>query len=428
MTHKHGDDISDEESLWQLPFEANCFNRVLGPIVWRRQDALQIGMRRPAPRKRAPSDTMGTKLSALKGARRNRPISKNNMLFVGVDLGDKYSQLTVLDQEGEVLEEARVPTTQAAFQRKFCMFPTSRIAMEVGTHSRWVSQLVEGLGHEVLVANARKLRVIYTNPRKGDEADAETLARLARLDPKLLSPIHHRSPQAQAHLSMIRSRDVLVRTRTLLINHVRGTVKASGERLPSCSARSYHKAGDSLPEALQPALLPVLETVARLTEQIKVFDQKIEELCKDSYPETQLMRQISGVGPLTALAYVLTLEDPGRFHKSREVGPALGLVPRRDQSGDQDPQLHITRTGDVYLRRLLVVAAQYILGPFGPDCDLRRWGMKVAERGGKNAKKRAVVAVARKLAILMHRLWKTGEVYDPSYQIRGEVEAPSLAA
>lgn len=251
-------------------------------------------------------------------------MSKNNMLFVGVDLGDKYSQLTVLDQEGEVLEEARVPTTQAAFQRKFCMFPTSRIAMEVGTHSRWVSQLVEGLGHEVLVANARKLRVIYTNPRKGDEADAETLARLARLDPKLppegdlrLSPIHHRSPQAQAHLSMIRSRDVLVRTRTLLINHVRGTVKASGERLPSCSARSFHhKAGDSLPEALQPALLPVLETVARLTEQIKVFDQKIEELCKESYPETQLMRQISGVGPLTALAYVLTLEDPGGFHTS----------------------------------------------------------------------------------------------------------------
>lgn len=116
------------------------------------------------------------------------------------------------------------------------------------------------------------------------------------------------------------------------------------------------------------------------------------------------------------------------FGKSREVGPALGLVPRRDQSGDQDPQLHITRTRDVYLRRLLVVAAQYILGPFGPDCDLRRWGMKVAERGGKNAKKRAVVAVARKLAILMHRLWKTGEVYDPFYQIRGEVEAPSLAA
>jgi transposase len=356
-------------------------------------------------------------------------MSKNSMLFVGVELGDKFSHVTVLDQEGELVEEARLPTNRAAFERKFSVLSRSRVAMEVGGHSRWASQLVEDLGHEVLVANARKLRVIYTNPRKGDEADAETLARLARLDPKLLSPIHHRSPQAQAHLSMIRSRDVLVRTRTLLINHVRGTVKASGERLPSCSARSFHhKVGDSLPEALQPAVLPILETVARLTEQIKVFDQKIEELCKESYPETQLMRQISGVGPLTALAYVLTLEDPGRFHKSREVGPALGLVPRRDQSGDQDPQLHITRTGDVYLRRLLVVAAQYILGPFGPDCDLRRWGLKVAERGGKNAKKRAVVAVARKLAILMHRLWKTGEAYDPSYQIRGEIEAPSLAA
>lgn len=352
-------------------------------------------------------------------------MSKDSMLFVGVDLGDKFSQLTVLDEAGEMLEEARLPTTRLGFERKFSMLPTSRVAMEVGTHSRWASQLLEDLGHEVLVANARKLRAIYDNPRKGDEADAETLARLARLDPKLLSPIHHRSAKAQSDLSVIRSRDALVRSRTLLVNHVRSTVKASGARLPSCSAESFHhKVRDAVPEALQPALFPILETMASLTEQIKDYDRRIEELSKESYPETHLLRQIAGVGPLTVLTYVLTLEDPGRFPKSREVGPALGLVPRRDQSGDQDPQLRITKTGNVCLRQLLVGAAHYILGPFGPDCDLRRWGLKLAERGGKNAKKRAAVAVARKLAILMHRLWKTGELYDPFHQMHEQGELP----
>jgi transposase len=343
----------------------------------------------------------------------------NSTFFVGLDLGDKYSYVSILDQEGDLIEESRLPTTKASFKRKFSDLQNFRIAMEVGTHSRWASHLLKELGHDVLVTNARKLRAIYANPRKGDRADAETLARLARLDPELLSPIHHRSPQAQADLSMLRSSDALVRCRTLLINHTRDIVKASGSRLPSCSADySARKVEVDIPEPLQPALLPILDSIASLTQQIKSYDREAEALCDESYPETKLMRRISGVGPITALAYVLTLENPDRFHKSREVGPALGLVPKRDQSGDQDPQLRITKSGDAYLRRLLVNSAQYILGPFGPDCDLRRWGLKLAERGGKNAKKRAVVAVARKLAILLHHLWKTGEAYDPFYQTR----------
>jgi transposase len=260
------------------------------------------------------------------------------------------------------------------------------------------------------------LRAIYHNPRKGDRADAETLA---RLDPELLSPIHHRSPQAQADLAVLRSRDALVRCRTLLINHARDLVKASGSRLPSCSAVGFaRKVAPDIPEPLRPALAPILDTIASLTQQIQAYDRTNEELCGERYPETRLLPAISGVGPLTSLAFILTLEDPARFHKSRGGGPALGLVPCRDQSGDQDRQLRITKTGDAYLRRLLVGSAQYILGPFGPDCVLRRWGLKLAERGGKNAKKRAVVAVARKLAILLHHLWKTGEVYDPSYHAR----------
>jgi transposase len=340
----------------------------------------------------------------------------NSILFIGIDLGDKFSVIVVLDQDGEVIEESRIPTTQNAFTRKFMSFTPSRIAMEVGTHSRWVSQTLKEFDHEVIVADARKLRLIYDNPRKEDRVDAEYLARLARLDPRLLSPVFHRSQEAQAHLAVIRSRDILVRTRTLLINHVRSMVKSTGARLPSCSTTSFHKqVSEFIPQDLLPALTPILDHIATLTKQIFAYDYQIEKLCRDRYPETKSLQKVSGVGPLTALAFVLTLEDPKRFRKSREVGPSLGLVPRQDQSGEHDPQLHITKTGNGYLRRLLVHSAHYILGPFGQDSDLRRWGLKIAERGGKNAKKRAVVGLARKLAVLLHRLWITGEVYEPFY-------------
>jgi len=353
----------------------------------------------------------------------------NSTFFIGLDLGDKQSHIFVLDPKGEVIEESRLPTNPTSLQRKFASLPRSRVAMEVGAHSRWASQLLKDLGHEVLVANARKLRAIYSNPRKGDRADAETLARLARLDPNLLSPIHHRSPQAQADLAILRSRDALVRSRTLLINHVRSVAKSSGARLPSCSADSFsNKAAASIPQPLCPALLPLLETIASLTKQIHAYDRQITSLGETRYPETQPLRRIDGVGPITALAFVLTLEDPSRFQKSREVGPAIGLVPRTDQSGDRDPQLRITKTGNSYLRRLLVNSAQYMLGPFGPECELRTWGLMLAERGGKNAKKRAVVAVARKLAILLHRLWKNGEIYDPFYRSRSNAGQPVIAS
>jgi transposase len=344
----------------------------------------------------------------------------NSTFFIGIDLGDKFSVIVILDQEGEVIEESRIPTTRNTFKHKFANLQPCRSAMEVGTHSRWASQILKELGHEVIVADARKLRLIYENPQKGDRADAEYLARLSRLDPRLLSQVYHRGTQAQAHLAVLRSRDILVRARTMLINHVRGMVKSTGARLPSCSAPSFHKKSpESIPDELLPALLPILDQIASLTKQIYAYDYQIEKLCVESYPETGLMRPVSGVGYLTSLAYILTLEDPHRFLKSREVGPCIGLVPKRDQSGDRDPQLRITKTGNKFLRRLLVTSAQYMLGPFGQDCDLRRWGLKLAQRGGKNAKKRAVVAVARKLAVLLHHLWVTGEVYEPFYSSHG---------
>jgi transposase len=342
--------------------------------------------------------------------------SREQQLTAGLDLGDKYSYLCVLDTDsGELVEDGRLRTTPEDLRRRFDFEKKLRIAIEVGTHSPWVSRLLEACGHEVVVANPRKTRLIYGDKRKTDELDAQKLARLARADPELLYPIEHRGEDSQAHLALIHSRDALVRSRTQLINHVRGMVKSFGARLPKCSAESFHKkVADALPSELAEALGGVVETITSLTERIRDYERRIERVCKESYPqETGLLRQVPGVGAITSLTFVLTLEDPDRFEKSRAVGAYLGLVPGKDQSGESDPGRPISREGDKMLRRLLVSSAHYILGPFAPDCDLRRHGEKIAERGGKNAKKRAVVAVARKLSVLLHRLWITGEAYEP---------------
>jgi transposase len=350
-------------------------------------------------------------------------------MTAGLDIGDKYSYLCLIDTEsGEVVEEGRLRTNPKAFRRRFASEQPMRIAIEAGTHSPWVSRLLEECGHEVLVANARKLRLIYANKRKTDEMDAENLARLARVDPKLLYPLKHRGQECQTHMAIVRSREALVGTRTQLVNHVRGTVKSFGGRLPKCPARSFHKrASEHIPEALLAALGPILEQIGSLTERIRQYDRQLEAISKEHYPETDLLRRVEGIGPLTALTFVLTLEDPHRFEKSRSVGAYLGLVPATDRSGDSDPQKRISKEGDQMLRKLLVSSAHYILGPFGSDSDLRRHGEKIASRGGKNSKKRAAVAVARKLSVFLHRLWVTGEIYDPLYNTRRRAQQGEAA-
>jgi transposase len=289
-----------------------------------------------------------------------------------------------------------------------------RVAIEVGTHSPWVSRLLKGLGHDVIVANARQVKLISASSRKDDRLDAQTLARLARVDPKLLRPIQHRSEKAQTALMVIRVRAALISVRTSLVNTARGLAKALGERLPKCDADQMGVLkAEAVPAKLRQLLEPLLKEVESLTEKIKDSDQKIEQIARKEYPETELLQQVGGVGPLIALTFVLTVEDKTRFQKSRDIGCYLGLRPRRSDSGQSQPQLRITKEGDPYLRTMLVQGAHYILSRRGPDTDLKRWGLRLAERGGKRGKKKAVVAVARKLGILLHRLWVTAEVYEP---------------
>src|SRR5258708_1309399 len=345
---------------------------------------------------------------------RRKQIFKRKTLTIGMDLGDRFTYYCILDEAGEVMVEQKLPTTKQAMKHVFGAMPSSRVALETGAHSPWVSRQLTELGHEVIVAHARNVRLIGESSRKDDRLDARMLARLARLDPRLLSPVRHRSAKAQIDLTVIRARAALVGARTVLVNAARGLAKSYGERLRKCGTQ---QGNPDLAAGLSPerraALEPLLAEGASLNQRSTEYDRRIEQIATKEHPEVALLKQIKGVGTLIALTYVLTVDDPHRFRRSRDVGCYLGLRPGRRNSGKSEPQLHISKEGDRYLRTMLVQGAHYILGPFGQDSDLRRWGLKLSERGGSNAKKRAVVAVARKLAVLLHKLWVGGEVYEP---------------
>jgi len=353
--------------------------------------------------------------------------NSSTRFFVGLDLVDISHSACVLDEAGAILRRETVSNSREALLTFAASLPVPgevTVGMECGTHSPWVSVALADAGMNVLVGNARRMRAVWDTDRKDDERDAEMFARLVRLDPRLMHPIIHRGKRAQTDLVVIKARDALVQSRTSLVNFVRGTLKATGVKLPKCSTEAFPKTvAGSIPEQLRVAINPVLETIAGLTCSIRRFDHQIEEMCREKYPETERLQQVKGVGPVTSLAFVLSLEDPNRFKKSRDVGPYLGLTPKRDQSGQSDKPLSITKAGNVYMRTLLVGAANYIMGPFGPDCDLRRYGERIAARGGKVAKRKAKVAVARKLAVLLHRLWVTEEIYEPFHRAAAKQRA-----
>jgi len=333
-----------------------------------------------------------------------------------MDIGDRKSFVYCLDETAELAWKGALATTRAAMERHFGGRPRLCVVLEAGTHAHWLSWCLEGLGHEVVVADPRRVRQAVKHERKSDERDARFLAELAvtALSRKLLRPVAPKTPAQVADRAVLTARRELVRSRASLTLSLRGLAKTVGHRLPSKSAESMHKLDlSALPAGMACAVAEVLPVLQQMTAQIRRLDRKIEAIAETRYPQTQLLRQIKGVGPITSLAYILTLGDPKRFKKSRDAGAFVGLVPRRHQSGDSDPQLRISKAGDRMLRSLLVQCSHYILGRHGDDCDLRRFGQRIIDRGGRFPKRRAVVAVARKLATLLHRLWVTAEVYDP---------------
>ena len=329
---------------------------------------------------------------------------------IGIDLGDIWSRYCTLNEAGEVVARGRFRTNP------FGVDKLPWLSGQAGTHSIWISEQIQEIGHEVMVANVRELRAISHSDRKSDKVDAEKIARYARLDPQILRPIAHRSVAQQETLTLIRARDVLVRLRTGAVNSVRGLVKPCGYRLPASSTMTFAKRCLAvLPPGLAEALGPILHQIADMTVKIEQYDREIQKLTETAYPETEALIKVYGVGHLTALTFVLTLGNKQRFQRSRDVGCYLGLRPRHSQSGDSDPQLGITKAGNGYLRPLLVECANHVIGPHGKDSALRRWGRFLGARGGSHEQRRAVVAVARKLAVLLHRIWITQEVYMPFY-------------
>ena len=330
---------------------------------------------------------------------------------IGIDLGDKMSRYLILNEEGLAVEEGSFRNNAESIRKHFGQRGRARVAMEVGTQSAWIAREFTKLGHEVIVANARELKWITASDDKNDRNDARKLARLARADRNLLAPVEHRTAEQQAELAVIRARDALVRSRTLLVNTARSLAKGFGLRLPASITNTFGKrALAGLAEHLRAAMSGLLEQIDLLSEKIGDYDQRVKEVAA-RHPEVERLASVPGVGTLTAATFVLTLGRRERFAHSRDVGSFLGLRPRQRQSGERDPQLGISKSGDQYLRKLLVQCAHHILGHWGKDSALRQWGLSKSD--GSAGKKRAVVAVARKLAVLLHRMWRTGENFKP---------------
>ena len=343
----------------------------------------------------------------------NATARKRTQITIGLDLGDRRHTYYVLDGAGKMAREGSLGNTREQLATMARSYPGATVVMEAGTHRPWVSRFLQELGLRVIVANPRKTRAIYQNERKSDRRDAMMLARLARMDPTLLHPVEHGSQEAQQDMLELKLRDSLVRARVALINAVRFTLKSLGYPVSNPSSERFHKLVLSeVPESIGEMIAHNVAAIAELTQRIKALDVSISRLAAERYPETIYLQQVSGVGPITSLYFVLKVGTPGRFQRTRDIGAFLGLCPRRDQSGETDKELRISKCGDQYLRCLLVNAAQYILGPFGTDSALREHGLPLAQEGTARAKKRAVVAVARKLAVLLLTLWKSREPYE----------------
>jgi transposase len=330
---------------------------------------------------------------------------------IGVDLGDKMSRYAILNEEGLAVEEGSFRNSVESIAKHFGKRGRARVALEVGTQSAWIAREFSKLGHEVIVANARELKWITSSDTKNDRNDALKLARLARADRNLLAAVEHRTAQQQSELTVIRARDALVRSRTLLVNTARSLAKGFGLRLPASITHTFGaRALAQLAGHLRTAMSGLLEQIDALGVKIRDYDERIAEVAAQ-HPEVERLASVPGVGTLTATTFVLTLGRQERFVHSRDVGSFLGLRPRQKQSGERDPRLGISKSGDPYLRKLLVQCAHHMLGHWGKDSSLRRWGLSKSD--GSSSKKRAVIAVARKLAVLLHRMWTTGDLFKP---------------
>ena len=348
----------------------------------------------------------------------NNVSQEQEKIYFGLDISQKNIEIFALKGEKGV-PFGKILNNQKSLNDFFDKVPfpskTITVVLETGTHSAWISYCLEQRGYEVIVAHARDLAFIYKGDKKSDRIDAEKLARVARADKKLLHPVRLMSKTRQEALLAIKARDLLMKERTCIVNAIRGFVRSLGIDDAEYSIETISKMYSVLPKEIRQNLRGLFSVLTAINNNISSYDKRLKKIAEE-YPETKILQQVKGVGPIIALSFALIISDPNRF-SSKECASYLGLVPKRDQSGETDKQLGITKSGNKLLRRLLVQGAQYIMGPFGEDCDLRGFGNRIAQRGGRIAKKKATIAVARKLAITMLALWRNPDVkYDPHFK------------
>ena len=301
------------------------------------------------------------------------------MEYCGIDLHTEYSQICILDEEGEVMETSRVRTSRKALEGYFRRDPM-RVVMEAGGSSPWVSRLVESVGHEVVVCSPRRVRLIAESKLKNDRVDAEVLARLVRIDPEFLKPIQHRSEEAQLLRANLKVRSAMVEARTKWINTVRGLLRSLGYKVAGKSPGTFVDRVNrmKLPDELRAVIEPLLEQLDLLSCEIKRRNEHVEEMVKD-LPEVAHLREIPGVGPVVATYFVLTIDDPDRCRNSRDVATIVGRRPSMLESASVSHFGRITKEGDPEMRRLLVQAAHACLLTKA-DSELKTWDLALAQR------------------------------------------------
>ncbi len=338
----------------------------------------------------------------------------SNYITIGMDLGNRKHTVCALDQTGNVLWRKDVANTPEALKPFFEENAGATVAMETGLCCRWVSALAKSCGCDALVGNARKLAAIWQSKQKNDENDALLIAELARASRRLFHPVELRDDERHEMVQLIELREVAVSQRTQAVNSVRGLCKAHGVFIPKCDASCFHKvAAGAIPDGMAWKFKPMLRHLKEVAATIKRYDAMLEEYAQKHFKEeVELLRTVPGVGPITSCAFVALIADPGRFGSARDAGAYFGLTPGQDKSGDKDAPKHITKTGSALMRHLLVTAANHILRASSPDTALKRHGERICARGGKVARRKAKTAVARKLAVVMLAMLKSGKAYD----------------
>lgn len=338
-------------------------------------------------------------------------------IVVGVDVSEKHLNLCEIDGDDAVCE-SRMANSSKKLLEHFQGKAKRRIIIEVGAHTRWIAELLEQLGHQVLIVDPRRTKLISGSLYKDDRIDAMTLAMLGRDAPALLKTVPLRRLESQMVLTLVRARASAVKGRTRIVNTVRGVLKPYGYTIPKDSRGATFTAyiRETLDQALLRIVEPLLVLIETFNAQIKRYDDDVALVLPRLAPDTVHLTQINGVGALTVLYFVALIGDPHRFASNRDIGPYLGLCRKRQDSGDYKSELGITKAGDSLMRALLANCASYLLGPFGQDSDIRRWGLKKVGGGSRAEKKKAKIAVARKLAVVMLTLWKTGRPYTPFHK------------